>query len=162
MQCFPCSTRCCQRTLSSTEVWAEGAHSCSGTHGLCGRKAAVKCYADSNSPLSLKYASVLASWLELQINTFCCTFGSAHTLSHWRQEAKLECDDPGHQPEPQRHLWSACIFTRKWTVALEAHKSHSLCQACCLLTQGNCISAPVLCSLLTPVVCSNQVTALGQ
>lgn len=52
MQCFPWSTRCCQRTLSSTELQAKGARSCSGTRSCSeGMKATFNVLSTPTAPL---------------------------------------------------------------------------------------------------------------
>lgn len=124
----PCSSRCCQRTLSTAELRAKGVCSCS-EHTGCGKGSGPMGYADSKSPLPLKQASVSASCLTVHIDTFRCAFGSARTRSH----------AGGKRPGQTVLIWGTspnpsgtCIFTREGTVTSEAHEGSSLCQGRCL------------------------------
>lgn len=120
----PCSSRCCQRTLSTAELRAKGVCSCS-EHTGCGKGSGPTGYADPKSPLPLKRGSVSASCLAVHSNTFRCAFGSAHARSHAGgkrpgQTVLIQGTGPNSS--------DTCIFTRKKTVTLEAHEGSSLCQ----------------------------------
>lgn len=127
----PCSSRCCQRTLSTAELRAKGVCSCS-EHTGCGKGSGPAGYADSKSPLPLKRASASASGLTGHVTS---THSGAHlgVPTHTRSHAGGKRPGQtvlirGTSPNPS----GTCIFTRKGTVTLEAHEGSSLCQGRCL------------------------------